>query len=640
MPWPFAPLASRERARSGSASGRRTAACPRGASRPRSRRGCWQPGDWTAGSSRRTGTRTPSSRSPARCSAASSPCRPGVSAGRLVRHRLGVYEAQINGAVVGDHVLAPGWTSYDHRLRYQTFDVTALLQEGRNAIGAILGDGWYRGRLGFGGGRRNIYGDRLALLAQLEIEYADGTAERVVTDEAWRARDRADPGQRHLRRRDLRRPPGAGRLVRARLTTTATGPACGRWRGTWRPWSRRPGPPVRPHRDRVAPVAITTSPSGRTIVDFGQNLVGRLRLTVSGAGRADDHAAPRRGARGRRAVHAAAALRRGHRPLHPGAAAGRRPGSRASPSTASATPRSTAGRASCSLPAGRDPRRRLPLRHGAHRLVRVLRPAGQPAPRERRLEHARQLPRHPDRLPAARRAPGLDRRHPGLRADRLLPLRRGRLPPVLAGRPGRRAGGRGRRRALCRAQRPGGAGLARGGVGRCRGHRALGALPALRRRGHPGRPVRQHARPGSIRSPAWPARRGCGTRASSSATGSTRTRRPTSPGDARTAPDIVATAYFARSAELVGPGRGRARPATRTQPATPPWPPRSERPSRASTSRRPGAWSATPRPPTRWRLQFALLPDAPSSGSGPASGWPSWCAAAATASAPASSARR
>ena len=73
--------------------------------------------------------------------------------------------------------MAPGWTSYHHRLRYQTFDVTGLLREGRNAIGAMLGDGWFRGRLGFGGGRRNIYGDRLALLAQLEIEYADGTHE-------------------------------------------------------------------------------------------------------------------------------------------------------------------------------------------------------------------------------------------------------------------------------------------------------------------------------------------------------------------------------------------------------------------------------------------------------------------------------
>src|SRR5262249_22304017 len=111
--------------------------------------------------------------------------RPGVAFARLYVTALGVYEAQLNGRVAGDHVLAPGWTSYAHRLRYQTFDVTDLLHEGRNAIGALLGDGWFRGRFGFDGGRRNIYGDRLALLAQLEITYADGMTEHFVTDETW-----------------------------------------------------------------------------------------------------------------------------------------------------------------------------------------------------------------------------------------------------------------------------------------------------------------------------------------------------------------------------------------------------------------------------------------------------------------------
>src|SRR6185295_17607431 len=98
-----------------------------------------------------------------------------------------VYEAQLNGTTIGDHVLAPGWTSYSHRLRYQTFDVTEMLREGANTLGAMLGDGWYRGRLSFGGGRRNIYGDRLALLAQLEITYVDGATETIITDETWRA---------------------------------------------------------------------------------------------------------------------------------------------------------------------------------------------------------------------------------------------------------------------------------------------------------------------------------------------------------------------------------------------------------------------------------------------------------------------
>src|SRR5207248_9801259 len=73
------------------------------------------------------------------------------------------------------------------RLPDLTYNVAYLLHEGRNAIGAMLGDGWYRGRIGFEGGRRNIYGDWLALLAQLEINYEDGTPAWIVTDETWRA---------------------------------------------------------------------------------------------------------------------------------------------------------------------------------------------------------------------------------------------------------------------------------------------------------------------------------------------------------------------------------------------------------------------------------------------------------------------
>src|SRR6266702_3378984 len=205
---------------------------------------------------------------------------PGVTRARLYVTALGVYEAQLNGATVGDHVLDPGWTSYNHRLRYQTFDVTGLLREGRNAIGAILGDGWYRGRFGFDGGRRNIYGDRLALLAQLEINYANGAAERIVTDEIWRAArgpilasDIYD-GETYDARRER---PGWSTTgyedhdwvgVRAldRDFTTLVAPS---------------GPPVR-RIELLEPVTITTTPSGRTIVDFGQNLVGWLRITVRG----------------------------------------------------------------------------------------------------------------------------------------------------------------------------------------------------------------------------------------------------------------------------------------------------------------------------------------------------------------------
>ena len=208
--------------------------------------------------------------------------RAGMRTARLYITALGVYEAQLNGAVIGDHVMAPGWTSYSDRLRYQTFDVTDLLREGRNALGVMLGDGWFRGRLSFGGGHRNIYGDRLALLAQLEITYADGTVERIVTDDsqAWRAATGpilasdiydGEIYDAHLEREGWSQPLYDDSDWTAVCSIdwdlgTLVAPV---------------GPPVR-RIELVAPVSIIPSPSGRTLLDFGQNLVGRLRLTVQG----------------------------------------------------------------------------------------------------------------------------------------------------------------------------------------------------------------------------------------------------------------------------------------------------------------------------------------------------------------------
>ena len=105
---------------------------------------------------------------------------------RLYVTALGVYELELNGHRVGDDVLAPGWTSYHHRLRYDTFDVVDAVQQGENVLGAVLGDGWYRGVL-VDNLRRNRYGDRLGLLCRLELTHADGSTTVVVTDDGWRA---------------------------------------------------------------------------------------------------------------------------------------------------------------------------------------------------------------------------------------------------------------------------------------------------------------------------------------------------------------------------------------------------------------------------------------------------------------------
>ncbi len=98
---------------------------------------------------------------------------------------LGLYELQINGQRVGDHLLAPDWTDYRKRVRYQSYDVTKLVNRGDNAIGAWLANGWFSGKIG--NGANAFFGKVPALLAQLEITYADGRTERVVTDESWKS---------------------------------------------------------------------------------------------------------------------------------------------------------------------------------------------------------------------------------------------------------------------------------------------------------------------------------------------------------------------------------------------------------------------------------------------------------------------
>ena len=107
---------------------------------------------------------------------------------------LGIYELHLNGQRVGDAYFAPGWTDYHQRAYYQTYDVTPLITQGPNALGAWVADGWYSGYLGFGlltkigteAIGRYTYGKTPALMAQLEIEYADGSRQTIVTDTSWK----------------------------------------------------------------------------------------------------------------------------------------------------------------------------------------------------------------------------------------------------------------------------------------------------------------------------------------------------------------------------------------------------------------------------------------------------------------------
>ena len=205
--------------------------------------------------------------------------RGAVATARVYATSLGLYELHLNGRRVGDALFAPGWTSYHHRLQYQTYDVTALLRPGANAIGAVLGDGWYRGYLAFDG-RRGLYGSRLALLLQLEIRYRDGRTERVASGPDWKT--------------------ATGPILTSDIYRGETYDAR-RERPGWdapsyddRDWAAvalldppaaalvaSVSPPVR-RVQGLRPVAIGRTPAGEALFDLGQNFTGWVRLTVRG----------------------------------------------------------------------------------------------------------------------------------------------------------------------------------------------------------------------------------------------------------------------------------------------------------------------------------------------------------------------
>ncbi|MEU1622888.1 family 78 glycoside hydrolase catalytic domain [Streptomyces sp. NPDC005722] len=281
VPWPDAPLTSRERA----------------VVRVRVWTGADEPSRWSEPAAVEAGLLAPedwravpvgapwpedpdSDRRPARVRRDFTLPRP-VAHARLYITAHGLYEAEINGHRVGDDTVAPGWTVYGERLRYSTHDVTSLLTEGANTIGAWLGDGWYRGRFGFDGGHRNLYGTDQSLIAQLEVTHDDGTTTVVATDHAWQASTGPI----------LFSGLYDGETFDARLHDPRWSTPHGDRPGTWEPvatGSRDPrtlvapkGPPVRCTQE-VRPVTITPKDEGRYVLDFGQNLVGRLRITVDG----------------------------------------------------------------------------------------------------------------------------------------------------------------------------------------------------------------------------------------------------------------------------------------------------------------------------------------------------------------------
>ena len=204
-----------------------------------------------------------------------------IASARVYITSHGFYELQLNGKKAGDQVLTPGWTSYSKRLQYQVYDVTNMLIKGNNAIGAVLGDGWYRGTLAWGNNWA-IYGKHLGVLLQLKITYTDGTESTLVSDETWKV---SNDGA--IRMNDIYNGEtfDATKILKG---WSSIGYNDKDWQnvkiGIYNNSNiiASEGSAIRKIQE-IKPVKIFRTPKGKLIVDMGQNMVGWIKLKVNGS---------------------------------------------------------------------------------------------------------------------------------------------------------------------------------------------------------------------------------------------------------------------------------------------------------------------------------------------------------------------
>jgi alpha-L-rhamnosidase len=208
-------------------------------------------------------------------------CAKQVVSARLYATAIGLYEYYLNGARVGDALLAPGWTDYNKHIQYQVYDVSDLIQPGTNTCGAMLGDGWGVGHIAWVGRQR--YADRPQLLAQIALAYSDGSKEIVATDHSWKVT------QSPILESDMLM--GESYDARRELSDWCKpGYDDSSWwpvevlEGTGAVLVATNGPAVK-RQEELQPVTIHEIPdfvNRRWIFDLGQNMVGRVRLRVRG----------------------------------------------------------------------------------------------------------------------------------------------------------------------------------------------------------------------------------------------------------------------------------------------------------------------------------------------------------------------
>lgn len=192
---------------------------------------------------------------------------------------LGLYQFFLNGEQAGEDEMTPGWTSYRKHLLYQTYDVKALLKEGTNIAGSMLGPGWYKGAMGLTKSRNN-YGNQMGFAMQIHLRYEDGSEEDIFTDETWKGCDSPILFSEIYH----------GEIYDASLEREGWC-TCITPEGVWNDTVQVPfdvsvmraqsGARVK-MIDKVEAKRIFDTPKGEQVIDFGQNMAGRIHVTAHG----------------------------------------------------------------------------------------------------------------------------------------------------------------------------------------------------------------------------------------------------------------------------------------------------------------------------------------------------------------------
>ncbi len=193
--------------------------------------------------------------------------RKNVKKATVCASAMGIYSFYLNGKRMGKGVLTPGWTSYHHRVQYQTYDITPYLQSGNRLEFGVCG-GWAVGCIGYANANR-FFADRPALIAWIDVTYVDGSEERIVTDEEWQVyTSHVLFGELyHGETVDLTAPVELiGNAVVCDIKTRLI-PQVGEWIT---------------EQERFSPIAVIRTPKGETVLDFGQNMAGYVEIKAKG----------------------------------------------------------------------------------------------------------------------------------------------------------------------------------------------------------------------------------------------------------------------------------------------------------------------------------------------------------------------